>query len=116
MEKALKDKKRAIITFVIFLFIALAFTVISVWCCVKERMYVIMLLFAICASICYYCSVFALFRYFDARAAVDMIDIMGITGYSGRMITISELADSMGWSIKSTRRFMERCAKKGYLR
>ena len=115
MEKALRDKKRAIGTCIIFFVIALIFTAIAVFC-VKERMYVIMLLFAICSAICYYCAVFALFRFFDARAAVDMIDIMKCYGYSRGAMNIAELSDLMGWSIKSTRRFMEKCVKKEYIR
>ncbi len=115
MEKALRDKKRAIVLCVIFFVIALSLTVAAILSA-RERLYVTMALFAVCSSVFYYFAVFAIFRFLDARAAIDMLDILSCSGKGRGALKISELSEAMGWKSKTTRRFIEKCIKKGYIR
>ena len=114
MEKALRDKRRAIITCVCSLLVGIALTAAAI-ICMKEPLYLYMALLAVASAICYYIFAFSIFRFLDARAATELIDIIDCSG-SGRVpVSISEIAIAMGWNPNSTRRFIGRCRRKGYL-
>ena len=77
--------------------------------------YVPMAIFAVISGICYYVSVFSLFSHLDAKAAIELIEVMDSYEYGERMST-AEIADEMCWSKRGTKKFISKCKKRGYMR
>ena len=77
--------------------------------------YVPMAIFAVISGICYYVSVFSLFSHLDAKAAIELIEVMDYHEYGARINT-AEIADEMCWSKRATKKFIVKCKKRGYMR
>ena len=115
MKKAKRDKRNALLATFCFLFFAIAFTAGS-FIIFNLAQYVFMLVLCGLSAICYYVFVFCIFRYVDAKAAVNLLYIMGFSGAKEerRMMTLSDISRAMGWNKKSTKRLIEKCKRKGY--
>ena len=95
---------------------AIAFTVAS-FMTFKSALYVVMIVACVLAAVCYYAFSFSLFRYLDAKSAVQLLRIMGFDSPSKErsVMTLAEISEAMGWKKKSTKRFIEKCRKRGYM-
>ena len=114
MKKALRDKRIAfLVSFFAFVF-AVGLTVLAVMC-LKEKLYVGMAGFAILSAVFYYLFVFQIYSFLNAKSAIMLVEIMNSSEKDGNLKKISEIADAMGWEIKTTKRFIEKCRRKGYL-
>ncbi|MBR2431586.1 MAG: hypothetical protein IKB23_01595 [Clostridia bacterium] len=113
MEKAIKDKRIAGFVCACAFIFGIAFTALAVMR-LQEARYVSMLLLAVFSAVCFYIFVFNLFKYQDAKTAIELIDIIECYGIGSGPMRISELSEAMGWQQRSTRRFIETCRKRGY--
>ena len=116
MKRARRDKRYALLLTFYLLIFAIAFTVGS-FMTFKSALYVVMLVSCALAAICYYAFSFSFFRYLDAKSAVQLLHIMGFDSPSKdrSVMTLAEISEAMGWKKKSTKRFIEKCKKRGYM-
>ena len=114
MKKALRDKRIAFwVSFFSFIF-ASGLTFLSVLC-LKETLYVAMAVFALISAIFYYIFVFKVYAFLDAKSAVKLLEIMKFSGDDSQLMKITSISKAMGWQVKTTKRFVERCRRKGYI-
>jgi len=114
MRKAKKDKRRSLLLSFCSFAVAVALTLLALMC-LKEAMYAVMLGFAILSAVGYYFSVFRFFRYLDAKAAIDLLYVMNVGNTERKPMKLSDISSAMGWKNKSTRSFIEKCKKRGYI-
>lgn len=114
MRRAIKDKRRYAFISCFSLVGAMVLTAFAVVFFTKA-VYVAMAIFAFISAICYYASAFSLFLRLDAKAAIELIEVMDSYEYGERM-NVSEIADGMCWSKRATKKFIAKCKKRGYLR
>lgn len=116
MKKAKRDRNNALLATFVFLIFAISFTVGSL-VAFKIAHYVLMLVLCGLSAICYYAFVVFMFKFSDARAAIDLLYIMGFSGSKEqrKLMTLAEISQIMGWNKKSTKNFIEKCRKKGYM-
>ncbi len=114
MRRAIKDKRRYLFVSCFSLAGAIALTVLAVMFFLKT-VYAPMIIFAVISGLCYYVSVFAFFSYLDAKAAIELLDIMDLYE-NGRRMSAAEVADELCWSKRAAKKFLEKCRKRGYLR
>ena len=114
MKKALRDKRIAFWVSFFSLVFAAALTFLAVLC-LKETLYVAMVAFALVSAVFYYVFVFKVYSFLDAKSAVRLLEIMKFSGDDSQLMKITEISKAMGWQIKTTKRFIERCRRKGYI-
>ena len=111
MEKAIKRKKLytalSIATFVIAVLL-----IIPVYFMYSQENYVAMIPFAVAMVAFCYANVFLAFAAYDTKEALRIIPIANELGCDN----IREIASRMGWRRISTRKFITKCKKHGYIK
>ena len=115
MENAIKKKRIAFIVSLVSFVFALALSFVSIKC-IKEPLYIFMAISAVFAVVFYYLAVFMFFAFLDARAIIELLEIVNYAKVRRVQLSITDISAQMGWRTETTAKFIEKCRKKGYMR
>ena len=110
MEKAIKRKKLYVILSVVTFALAMLL-LIPAFLMFASAEYLLIIPFAVLSAACCYANVFLAFAAYDAGVAIKLIPVVNELGCDN----VREIAERIGWRRISTRKFINKCIKHGYI-
>ena len=110
MEKALKHKKFFLKMGIVSSVIAIATAFVS-WLLVGFGIYIPLIPLFLASAYGFYSAPFYFFYSHDAKEAIRLLAAIDVRGVDN----IRDLALDMGWRRRVTRKFIEKCRKRGYI-
>ncbi len=110
MEKAIKRKKLYVILSFVTFALAILF-LIPTFIMYSLANYLAIIPFISVSMILCYVNVFVAFAAYDAGVAVKIIPVINELGHDN----IRDIAKRIGWRRISTRKFIKKCMKHGYI-